>query len=217
MSDILCITNRKLCKENFLNRIEQIAAQHPGAIILREKDISEEEYGKLAKEVVQICKVYKVPCILHSFTKMAVKLHVPAIHMPLPLLREMTQKEKEHFEIIGASCHSVEDAIEAQKSGCTYITAGHIFLTDCKKGLPGRGLSFLKEVCDAVQIPVYAIGGINASNIETIRQAGAAGACVMSGLMTCMDVKKTMQELNNKSGVHSPSSIGRGSSQNKEA
>ena len=206
MSDILCITNRKLCKENFLNRIEQIAVQHPGAIILREKDLSEEEYGNLAKEVVQICKVYKVPCILHSFTKMAVKLHVPAIHMPLPLLREMTQKEKEHFEIIGASCHSVEDAIEAQKSGCTYITAGHIFLTDCKKGLPGRGLSFLKDVCDAVQIPVYAIGGINASNIDAIRQAGAAGACVMSGLMACMDVKKTMQELNNKSGVHSPSS-----------
>lgn len=196
MSDIICITNRKLCKENFLKRMKQIAMERPRAIILREKDLSEEEYRKMAKEVVQICKDYDVQCILHSFTKTAIELNETAIHMPLLLLREMTTREKAHFKIIGASCHSVEDAREAQSLGCTYITAGHIFLTDCKKGLPGRGLSFLKETCNAVQIPVYAIGGINPSNIESVRQAGAAGACVMSGLMTCKDVKRTMQEFN---------------------
>ena len=196
MSDIICITNRKLCKENFLKRMEQIAVEHPRAIILREKDLSEEEYKKLAKEVVQICKDYDVQCILHSFAKTAIELNEKAIHMPLPLLREMTVQEKAYFKIIGASCHSVEDAREAQNLGCTYITAGHVFLTDCKKGLPGRGLSFLKETCNAVQIPVYAIGGIDTSNIESVRQAGAEGACVMSGLMVCRNVKKTMQEFN---------------------
>lgn len=196
MSDIICITNRKLCEENFLKRIETIARERPRAIILREKDLSEEEYEKLAKEVIQVCRDYDVQCILHSFAKTAIKLNETAIHMPLPLLREMTTQEKAHFRIIGASCHSVKEAREAQSFGCTYITAGHIFLTDCKKGLPGRGLSFLKETCNSVQIPVYAIGGIDTSNIESVRQAGAAGACVMSGLMACRNVKKTIQEFN---------------------
>ena len=182
-SDILCITNRKLCKEDFLTRIETIAASHPKAIILREKDLSEEEYTILAQKVMHICEEHKVPCILHSFAKVAIVLHVKAIHMPLPLLRKMTPQEKSHFEIIGASCHSLEEAKEAERLGCTYITAGHIFLTDCKKGLPGRGLPFLQNICENVSIPVYAIGGISNENINAVRQTGAAGACIMSGFM----------------------------------
>ena len=182
-SDILCITNRKLCKEDFLKRIETIAATHPKAIVLREKDLAEQEYKILAEKVIRICKNYEVPCILHSFTKAAIALHVKAIHMPLPLLRNMTPQEKSHFEIIGASCHSLEEAQEAEKLGCTYITAGHIFLTDCKKGLPGRGLSFLQNICENVSVPVYAIGGISNENIDAVRRTGAAGVCIMSGFM----------------------------------
>ena len=182
-SDILCITNRKLCKEDFLKRIETIATTHPKAIVLREKDLSEQEYKILAEKVIRICKNYGVPCILHSFTKAAIALHAKAIHMPLPLLRNMTPQEKSYFEIIGASCHSLEEAQEAEKLGCTYITAGHIFLTDCKKGLPGRGLSFLQNICENVSVPVYAIGGISTENIDAVRQTGATGACIMSGFM----------------------------------
>ena len=85
------------------------------------------------------------------------------------------------------SCHSVAEAVRAQTLGCTYVTAGHIFETDCKLGLPGRGLKFLTEVCQAVSIPVCAIGGISAENLAAVRDAGAAGACVMSGPMTCED------------------------------
>ena len=182
-SDILCITNRKLCKEDFLKRIETIAATHPKAIVLREKDLAEQEYKILAEKVIRICKNYEVPCILHSFTKAAIALHVKAIHMPLPLLRNMTPQEKSHFEIIGASCHSLEEAQEAERLGCTYITAGHIFLTDCKKGLPGRGLPFLQNICENVSVPVYAIGGISNENIDAVRRTGATGACIMSGFM----------------------------------
>lgn len=187
-SDILCITSRKLCKEDFLTRIETIAAAHPKAIVLREKDLSEEDYTILAEKVMHICEAYDVPCILHSFTKTAMVLNIKAIHMPLPLLRKMTSREKSHFEIIGASCHSLEDAKEAERLGCTYITAGHIFLTDCKKGLPGRGLPFLRNICENIAIPVYAIGGISAQNIDAVRQTGAAGACIMSSFMKCNNV-----------------------------
>lgn len=193
MSELLCVTNRSLCHEDFLTRIRKIAAAHPAGIILREKDLTEEEYAKLAKQVMGICEEYQVLCILHSFVKTAIELKASAIHLPIPLLRKMTKKEKECFRVIGASCHSAEDAVEAWKLGCTYITAGHVFDTDCKKGLPGRGLEFLKQVCESVPIPVYAIGGISQENIESVRNAGAKGACVMSGLMQCEDVEATIK------------------------
>lgn len=195
MSDILCVTNRTLCTETFLHRLEQIAAAKPAGIILREKDLSELEYKRLAQQAIAICRAYHVPCILHSFVDVAMELGAEGIHLPLPLLRTMTAAQKECFQTIGASCHSVEDALEAQGLGCTYITAGHIFLTDCKKGLPGRGLDFLKRVCQQVSIPVYAIGGISASNLGAVRSAGAQGACIMSGLMQCENVAAYFTEL----------------------
>ena len=192
MSDLICITNRKLCNNNFLDQIEMIASAHPKAIVLREKDLSEKEYEQLARQVMQICQKHGTQCILHSFSNAAIALGATAVHMPLPLLQKMTLQEKSHFQIIGASCHSLEEAKEAQDLGCTYITAGHIFLTDCKKGLPGRGLPFLEEICKSVRIPVYAIGGISSQNIESVRKTGAAGACIMSGFMRCKTVEEIM-------------------------
>lgn len=195
MSDILCVTNRKLCQEDFLARIERIAACHPAGIILREKDMKLEDYKEMAAAVMEICEQHGVKCILHSFTDVAISLHADAIHLPLHLLREMSQKQKAHFTILGASCHSVEDALQAQALGCTYITAGHVFETDCKKGLPGRGLDFLQNVCTAVDIPVYGIGGIDADNIALVRNAGASGACLMSSLMATEDVTGLMKAM----------------------
>lgn len=83
----------------------------------------------------------------------------------------------------GVSVHSVEDARLAEQCGATYLTAGHVFVTDCKKGLAPRGLDFLHEVCSSVKIPVYAIGGINDKNAASCIREGAAGVCVMSGYM----------------------------------
>lgn len=85
--------------------------------------------------------------------------------------------------------------MEAQALGCTYITAGHVFETECKKGLPGRGLDFLRNVCAAVDIPVYGIGGIDAENITFVRNAGASGACLMSSLMVSENVTGLMKDM----------------------
>ena len=182
------MTNRKLVRGDFLERLKEIARQRPAGILLREKDLAPEEYRKLAREVQSICEKAGVPCILHSFTGVAEELEADALHLPLPLLRKLPGEDRGRFRQLGASCHSVADAREAQSLGCTYITAGHIFDTDCKRGLPGRGLDFLREVCRAVTIPVYAIGGIEPKRMAEIFAAGAAGACVMSGPMVCGDV-----------------------------
>lgn len=202
MSDIICITNRKLCEgnypEEFLSRIEKIAANRPAAIILREKDMTPEDYIILASRVLDICRRYETQCILHTFTNVAISLGSDAIHVPLPVLRQMDEKERKSFRLLGTSCHCVEDAEEAEKLGCTYITAGHVFPTDCKKGLACRGIGFLESVCDCVDIPVYAIGGIGQQNINMIRSSHAAGACIMSGFMQCTDVNRYFDELTGK-------------------
>ena len=164
-SDIICVTDRKLCRGDFLEQVERIAEGRPAAIILREKDLSEMEYEKLAARVMEICRRADVSCVLHSFAATATRLSAEAIHMPMRLLRSMSNEEKSVFRIIGASCHSPEEAAEAQRLGCSYVTAGHVFAT--------------------VTIPVYGIGGIGPGNISQVRETGAAGACVMSGLMTC--------------------------------
>lgn len=195
MSNIICVTNRKLCHEDFLRRIDRIASCHPAGIILREKDMKHEEYKELAAAVMKICEQYNIEFILHSNFDVAITLQVDAIHMPLHLLKIMTDEQRAHFRVLGASCHSVQEAVEAQHLGCTYITAGHVFETDCKKGLPGRGLEFLRNVRAAVDVPVYGIGGINTDNISSVLDAGADGVCIMSSLMVCEDVTGLMKSM----------------------
>ncbi len=187
MSDLLCVTDRTVCREDFLTRLEKIAAAKPAGILLREKDLTPSEYKALAVQVMALCRRQGIPCILHTFAETARELGAQAIHLPLPLLRGMSPAEKAGFSSIGASCHSVEEALEAQALGATYLIAGHVFETSCKAGLPGRGLDFLAQVCSAVSLPVWAIGGIGPETLPPVLAAGARGGCVRSGLMTCPD------------------------------
>ena len=89
------------------------------------------------------------------------------------------------FSVIGTSVHSVDEALEAERLGATYVAAGHIYVTDCKKGLAPRGLKFLQTVCKSVSLSVYGIGGIkfDPAQWQELESAGAAGGCIMSGMM----------------------------------
>lgn len=190
-TNIVCVTNRKLVKayeENgsflpFLEKIKEAAKKKPAFIILREKDLSPDDYKELAKKVFEICDGEKLSCVLHYFYREAIELGAKKIHLPLHILEDMTEDEKKCFDVIGASTHSVEDARRAKELGASYITAGHVFATDCKKGLAPRGLQFLADVCDSVDIDVYAIGGISENNTKQCIGRGAKGVCMMSGFM----------------------------------
>lgn len=194
-SNVIAVTNRHLAGADFLEKVEKTAALGVKAIILREKDLSEEEYEKHAVQVKSICDQTGVMCILHTYVDVARRLDVSNIHLPLPLLLEYYAKQQKEphkkilsdFQIVGASVHSVQQAQEAQRAGASYITAGHIFTTDCKKGLPPRGLLFMEEVCGVVRIPVYGIGGIHEDNYQQVLSHGAQSVCMMSEFMKEMD------------------------------
>lgn len=191
--DLLAVSARSVCRENFLTRMERIAKAGPAAIVLREKGLSEREYAALAEQVLSLCGKYRTPCILHGFVRVAESLNCGAIHLPLAVLRG-EQHRLGCFRTVGVSVHSADEAREAQRRGASYVTAGHIFATDCKKGLAPRGLSFLKSVSEAVSIPVYAIGGITPQNVALTAQNGAKGACVMSGFMRCGSPEQYLAE-----------------------
>ncbi|WP_458414816.1 thiamine phosphate synthase [Schinkia sp. CFF1] len=183
---LIYVTNRKLCKEDFFHRVNQLAKGKPHAIMLREKDLNLAEYEELAVKVKEICLAQQVPLIINQNISVAAKLDIANIHLSMANLRNY-HDEIQPFSEVGASVHSKAEALEACVLGATYLVAGHIFSTDCKKGVPPRGLPFLKEICDAVSVPVFAIGGISKDRVNDVRATGAKGVCIMSETMTCMD------------------------------
>lgn len=206
---IIAVTNRHLSAGDYFERIGRIASSGADAVIVREKDLTEDEYLPLARRVMEICEAHGTECILHTFADAAAKLGSRKIHLPLPVLRKlsagvtaaeeteitreaMTETAAETtgrtgilggFDTVGVSVHSRAEAEEAERLGADYITAGHIFATDCKKGAEPRGTEFLAGIVSAVSVPVYGIGGISRENIGFIRETGAAGACIMSQMM----------------------------------
>jgi thiamine-phosphate pyrophosphorylase len=183
-NDIIAVSNRHLCTRPFLEQIERVCACRPKALILREKDLVEADYGMLAVQVLDICYHYEVPCLLHTYVEVARQLNHPYIHLPLHVLAQYAGKLKD-FKQVGCSVHSVDEACLAVSYGATYLTAGHIYATACKPDVSPRGIEFLKEVCVSVKVPVYAIGGLHpgSARIDEVILAGAAGACVMSDMM----------------------------------
>ncbi len=169
----------------YLKQLAYVASLHPKAMVLREKDLTEEKYEELAKTVIRLCEQAGTTLILHRFPEVVQHLGYDKLHLPLEMLKNMGRPEG--LTLLGTSIHSVEDAKEAEQLGADYVFAGNIFETDCKKGLPGRGLEFLETVCKAVNIPVYAIGGITEEKMPQILGTGAVGGCMMSGFMQLKD------------------------------
>ena len=194
MFKIFCITNKKICKDDFVQTIERVVSSNmtltsdsnlpkPDMLILREKDLSEDEYYELAKKVKPMCDKAGVEMVIHTYVNVAKKLGVKSIHLPLDKYIMLTEEDKQLFDNIGTSVHSLVDLEKAISMGVTYVLAGHIYDTDCKKGLPGRGLEFLQEICKNVRVPVIAIGGINMDRLKEVKDVGASGAAIMSGYM----------------------------------
>ena len=194
MFKVICVTQMSAA-EDFFSQLEKICAAGIDRVILREKTLSESEYEAIAERTAEICGRYGVPLSLHTFVNAAKRLGCMDIHLSFS---DFSAGLSEGFETVGVSVHSIEEAVFVQSRGAAYITAGHIFPTDCKKGLPPRGVDFLREICTEVHIPVYAIGGITPENIHLVKASGAAGVCVMSGLMKAGEPGKLIRKMHSE-------------------
>lgn len=185
---LIAVTDSASCPRPLpeqIERLTKLTELRPQSVILRAKSLDKAAYRTLALQAQQSCKVTGIPLILHSDWQLAHDLGISKLHLPLALLRQMPACKRTHFTWLSTSVHSVEEAIEAQALGATVLIAGHIYATQCKAGLAPRGLGFLQNVCSAVSLPVYAIGGIgfDAAQHAELKANGARGACVMSAYM----------------------------------
>lgn len=183
---VICVTDRKLCGDGFLSQLGKICAGGISRIILREKDMNEDDYSRLAAKAMEICRSSGTPISLHTYVNAANELHAEGIHLTYQSFMD-NRESLSAFASVGVSVHSAAEAQSSERFGASYVTAGHIFPTDCKKGVPPRGVDYLTEICGRVNIPVYAIGGISPGNVRYAASAGAAGVCVMSSLMRSTD------------------------------
>lgn len=186
---LICVTNSKLCQDNFLERIVKISNMSkdtkikPNAVILREKHLCLEDYTYLAEKCKEILREYNIELIVNTFIEAAYQLGLTCIQVPFGMFFENHRQLTKDFNVY-VSVHSIQEADFAAKNKAYALIAGHIYETKCKEGVEPRGIEFLKEVCNAVEIPVFAIGGINAERAEEVMNYGAAGACIMSEFMT---------------------------------
>ena len=194
------ISNRKLCEnENLEKQIEKIFSAYQRKIILenfeivaltlREKDLYKNEYLKLVEKIYPICQKYRIDLILHQNYDLVLKdkYNIEGIHLSYNTFKSLNKNIRKElikkYKKIGVSIHSIDEAKEVENLGATYIVAGHIFKTDCKKDLEPRGLKFIQELSSALIIPIFVIGGINQENSHLVINNGAFGVCMMSSLM----------------------------------
>ena len=183
----VCITNRLLCENDFFEQIENICKQNLYALILREKDLDDKTYEEFAVKCNDICTKNNVLFFINTKIHIAQKLKIKNIQVSFENF--VNNKESlNSFDTVAVSVHSLSEALTVQKfveetSQNIFLIAGHIFETDCKKGLEPRGIEFLKEICANVEIPVFAIGGINQNTIKQLKGINIEGVCLMSELM----------------------------------
>ena len=194
------ITNRKLCEnENLEKQIEKIFSAYEKKIILknfeivsltlREKDLDKNEYLNLVEKIYSICKKHKINLILHQNYDLNLddKYMIEGLHLSYEIFKSLNKNIREglikKYKRIGISIHSIDEGKEVEMLGATYVVAGHIFETDCKKGLEPRGLNFIKKLSSTLTIPIFAIGGIDEKNSQSVIDSGAFSVCMMSSLM----------------------------------
>lgn len=163
---------------------------------IREKELPYEEFLALAKEVKQVTDEFHVPYVVNDEVEIAKAIDADGVHIgqsdkALVEAREILGPDK----IIGVSAQTVEQAVLAEQNGADYLGVGSIFSTSTKLDADDVSLETLRAICDAVQIPVVAIGGIKADNILQLKGTNVDGVAVVSGIFAAKDIKKDTSEL----------------------
>lgn len=179
--------------------MEQVEEALEGGITflqLREKDLSEEEFIKEAKEMKELARRYQVPFVINDNIKVALAIDADGVHigqddMAVEEARKLLGEDK----IIGVSAHNVEEAKKAEKGGADYLGVGAVCITSTKKDANVVSKEEIKRICHEVDIPIVAIGGIKKDNIETLKGTGVDGVAVVSAIFAADDIKKDTKQL----------------------
>lgn len=163
---------------------------------LREKTASAGEILALARTLLPLCRARRVPLLINDRVDIALAAGADGVHLgqedlPLPEARALLGPDR----ILGATAHTVEEALRAQAEGADYLGVGAMFPTGTKTDTVPTSADTLKAICAAVSIPVVAIGGVNAQNLPTLAGTGIAGAAVVSAIFSQRDLTDAARTL----------------------
>ena len=197
---LYAMTDRKWTGEKTLyQQVEEALNGGATLIQLREKDMSQEEFLKEAREMTALCHSYGTALIINDNVEVALKSGADGVHVgiedtPVKEIRKMVPGDF----IIGATAKTTEQAQRAEQEGADYIGVGAVFPSPTKKNAIRITLEQLKKISGSVRIPAVAIGGITYENADTLRGGGMAGMAVVSAVFGAADIKKETARLKKK-------------------
>ncbi|MBR3532922.1 MAG: thiamine phosphate synthase [Clostridiales bacterium] len=189
---LYAVTDRRLLNGRTLR--EAVKQSLDGGVTfvqLREKDLDYQSFLSEAKDIKELCREYNVPFVINDNVDIAAEVDADGVHvgqsdMEAGKVRERLGPDK----IIGVSAQTVEQAVTAEKHGADYLGVGAVFPTGSKDDAEDVSYETLKAICEAVSIPVIAIGGITADNVHKLKGSGICGVAVISAIYAQEDIKE---------------------------
>ena len=184
---LYAITNRRLCAPRTLyDTIRSLLDVGVPAIQLREKDLSDAEYIKLAEPLCTLCHTYSAQLFINSRIEIAMNVGADGLHLPgdSASVEKVIEETNRRF-IIGSSVHTLAEAKQRETEGADFITYSPIYPTLSKPDYgPVVGVEGLRSITEGINIPVFALGGITPERVSECLDAGAYGVAIMSGVMS---------------------------------
>ena len=162
----------------------------------KEENDHEQRFLKEAFEIKKLCRQYNVPFIINDNVEIARKINADGVHvgqsdMKAGNVSTILGEDK----ILGVSAQTVEQALLAEKEGADYLGVGAVFPTGSKADAEDVSCETLKAICEAVNIPVVAIGGISAGNVLKLKGSGISGIAVISAIFAAEDIESATKNL----------------------
>lgn len=194
---LYAVTDRSwLNGETLYSQVEKSLKGGATFIQLREKNLDEEHFLEEAKQLKKLCKKYNVPFVINDNVDIALSIDADGVHVGQSDMEAGNVREKlGPDKIIGVSAQTVEQAILAEKRGADYLGVGAVFPTTSKDDAAEVSHETVKAICEAVKIPVIAIGGISQKNVKELSNLGLCGIAVISAIYAQPDIETATRKL----------------------
>ena len=194
---LYAVTDRSWLRgETLFEQVEKTLKGGATFVQLREKQLDDESFLKEAVELKELCAGYHVPFVINDNVEIALRMDADGVHVGQSDMEAGNVREKlGPDKIIGVSAQTVEQAVLAEQRGADYLGVGAVFPTGSKDDADDVSHETLKAICEAVSIPVIAIGGISRNNVMELAGSGICGIAVISAIFAQPDIEAATKEL----------------------
>ena len=195
--ELYAVTDRHwLGNQTLLEQVQEALDGGATCIQLREKQLDDKTFLQEAIEIQKLCKEYHVPFIVNDNVEIAKDMHADGIHVGQSDMEALdVRKALGNDVILGVSAQTVEQAKKAEAHGADYLGVGAVFPTGSKDDAEDVSYETLKAICEAVSIPVIAIGGITQDNVKELAGSGIVGIAVISAIFAQKDITQATKDL----------------------